>query len=104
MVFQSGAALSTRSTVGENVRFRSQISRAYQSRTSTSTVMKSRACWEVDDVLDKLPSELSTGMKPPWPSVARVAQNPEAILFDEPDDHGRPGSMVGSHGRVDSAS
>jgi phospholipid/cholesterol/gamma-HCH transport system ATP-binding protein len=39
---------------------------------------------ELDDVLDKLPSELSTGMKRAVAIGRALAQNPEAILFDEP--------------------
>ena len=39
---------------------------------------------ELDDVLEKLPSELSTGMKRAVAIGRALAQNPEAILFDEP--------------------
>jgi len=36
-------------------------------------------------VLDKIPSELSTGMKAStWQLARALAQNPEAILYDEP--------------------
>jgi len=38
---------------------------------------------ELDDVLEKLPSELSTGMKRAVAIGRALAQNPEAILFDE---------------------
>src|SRR5437773_7061840 len=47
-------------------------------------VMKIAQMLEVDDVLDKLPSELSTGMKRAVAIGRALAQNPEAILFDEP--------------------
>jgi phospholipid/cholesterol/gamma-HCH transport system ATP-binding protein len=39
---------------------------------------------EVDEVLDKVPSELSTGMKRAVAIARAFAQNPEAILYDEP--------------------
>jgi len=39
---------------------------------------------EVEDVLDKIPSELSTGTKRAVAIARALAQNPEAILYDEP--------------------
>jgi phospholipid/cholesterol/gamma-HCH transport system ATP-binding protein len=39
---------------------------------------------ELDEVLDKLPSELSTGMKRAVAIGRALAQSPEAILYDEP--------------------
>jgi phospholipid/cholesterol/gamma-HCH transport system ATP-binding protein len=39
---------------------------------------------EVTDVLEKLPSELSTGTKRAVAIARALAQNPEAILYDEP--------------------
>src|SRR6266403_1563119 len=54
---------------------------------------------EVDDVLDKLPSELSTGMKRAVAIGRALAQNPEAILFDEPTTMVDP-IMVGHMGEL----
>ena len=39
---------------------------------------------EVEHVLDKLPSELSTGVKRAVAIARALAQSPEAILYDEP--------------------
>jgi len=69
MVFQSGALFDSL-TVGENMAFPLEGQRGLTA--------------EVDDVMDKLPSELSTGMKRAVAIGRALAQNPEAILFDEP--------------------
>src|SRR3989475_4681628 len=47
-------------------------------------VIKIAQMLEVENVLDKLPSELSTGMKRAVAIGRALAQNPEAILYDEP--------------------
>src|SRR5260370_17531428 len=47
-------------------------------------VMKIARMVELESVFDKLPSELSTGMKRAVAIGRALAQNPEAILFDEP--------------------
>ncbi len=39
---------------------------------------------EVDHVLDKLPGELSTGLRRAVAIARALAQSPEAILYDEP--------------------
>jgi phospholipid/cholesterol/gamma-HCH transport system ATP-binding protein len=83
MVFQSGALFDSL-TVGENIAFPLDGQPGLTNEDVDAYVMKIAHMLEVDDVMDKLPSELSTGMKRAVAIGRALAQNPEAILFDEP--------------------
>jgi phospholipid/cholesterol/gamma-HCH transport system ATP-binding protein len=83
MVFQSGALFDSL-TVAENIGFPLESQPGLTDDDIGSYVMKFAQMLELDDVLDKLPSELSTGMKRAVAIGRALAQNPEAILFDEP--------------------
>ncbi len=83
MVFQSGALFDSL-TVGENMAFPLDGQPGLTDEDVDAYVMKIAHMLEVDDVIDKLPSELSTGMKRAVAMGRALAQNPEAILFDEP--------------------
>jgi phospholipid/cholesterol/gamma-HCH transport system ATP-binding protein len=83
MVFQSGALFDSL-TVGENMAFPLDGQPGLTDEDVDAYVMKIAHMLEVDDVMDKLPSELSTGMKRAVAIGRALAQNPEAILFDEP--------------------
>jgi phospholipid/cholesterol/gamma-HCH transport system ATP-binding protein len=83
MVFQSGALFDSL-TVGENIAFPLDGQPGLTDEDVDAYVMKIARMLEVDDVMDKLPSELSTGMKRAVAIGRALAQNPEAILFDEP--------------------
>ena len=83
MVFQSGALFDSL-TVGENIAFPLEGQRGLTDVDVDAYVAKIAKMMEVDDVIDKLPSELSTGMKRAVAIGRALAQNPEAILFDEP--------------------
>jgi len=83
MVFQSGALFDSL-TVGENMAFPLEGQRGLTVQDVDEYVTKIAQMLEVDDVMDKLPSELSTGMKRAVAIGRALAQNPEAILFDEP--------------------
>jgi phospholipid/cholesterol/gamma-HCH transport system ATP-binding protein len=83
MVFQSGALFDSL-TVAENIAFPLESQTGLPEDDIDAYVMKIAKMLELHDVLDKLPSELSTGMKRAVAIGRALAQNPEAILFDEP--------------------
>jgi phospholipid/cholesterol/gamma-HCH transport system ATP-binding protein len=83
MVFQSGALFDSL-TVAENIAFPLGDQPGLTAEDVDQYVMKFAKMLEVDDVLDKLPSELSTGTKRAVAIARALAQNPEAILYDEP--------------------
>jgi len=83
MVFQSGALFDSL-TVGENMAFPLEGQPGLTAADVDEYVMKIAHMLELESVYDKLPSELSTGMKRAVAIGRALAQNPEAILFDEP--------------------
>ena len=83
MVFQSGALFDSL-TVAENIAFPMDDQPGLTAEDIATRVQDLALMLEVDDVLDKLPSELSTGMKRAVAIARALAQNPEAILYDEP--------------------
>jgi phospholipid/cholesterol/gamma-HCH transport system ATP-binding protein len=83
MVFQSGALFDSL-TVSENIAFPLDGQAGLTADDVDEYVMKIAKMLEVETVLDKLPSELSTGMKRAVAIGRALAQNPEAILYDEP--------------------
>ena len=83
MVFQSGALFDSL-TVRENMAFPLEDQPGLTADDVDEYVAKIAHLLELDDVLDKLPSDLSTGMKRAVAIGRAFAQNPEAILYDEP--------------------
>jgi phospholipid/cholesterol/gamma-HCH transport system ATP-binding protein len=83
MVFQSGALFDSL-TVAENIAFPLEKQPGLEDEDVDAYVDKLANMLEVSEVLDKLPSELSTGMKRAVAMARAFAQNPDAILFDEP--------------------
>lgn len=83
MVFQSGALFDSL-TVAENIAFPLDGQPGLTDEDVDAYVLKLAKMLEVEDVLEKLPSELSTGMKRAVAIARALAQNPEAILYDEP--------------------
>ena len=83
MVFQSGALFDSL-TVEENIAFPLETQVGLTDEDVAAYVAKLSHMLEVEEVMDKLPSELSTGMKRAVAIARALAQNPEAILYDEP--------------------
>jgi ABC-type transporter Mla maintaining outer membrane lipid asymmetry ATPase subunit MlaF len=83
MVFQSGALFDSL-TVRENISFPLEGQPGLTFEDIDEYVAKIAHMLEVEHVLDKPPSELSTGMKRAVAIGRAFAQNPEAILYDEP--------------------
>ncbi len=83
MVFQSGALFDSL-TVAGNIAFPLDGQPGLTAEDIDERVRDLAEMLEVADVLDKLPSELSTGMKRAVAIARALAQNPEAILYDEP--------------------
>jgi len=83
MVFQSGALFDSL-TVAENIAFPLEKQPGLEYEDIDAYVAKLAKMLEVEEALDKLPSELSTGMKRAVAMARAFAQNPDAILFDEP--------------------
>ena len=83
MVFQSGALFDSL-TVRENIAFPLEDQPGLHDDDIDAYVEKLAKTLEVDDFLDKLPGELSTGARRAVAIARSLAQNPEAILYDEP--------------------
>jgi phospholipid/cholesterol/gamma-HCH transport system ATP-binding protein len=83
MVFQSGALFDSL-TVRENIAFPLQEEAGLTPDDLDAYVQKLAHLLEVEDVLDRLPGELSTGVKRAVAMARALAQNPQAILYDEP--------------------
>ncbi len=85
MVFQSGALFDSL-TVAENIAFPMDRGAGFVAADADTDqeVLKFAKMLEVEEVMDRLPSELSTGMKRAVSIARALAQNPDAILYDEP--------------------
>jgi len=83
MVFQSGALFDSLS-VRDNIAFPLTDQPGLTQADTDAYTDKLAKELEVEEVLDKVPSELSTGMKRAVAIARALAQNPQAILYDEP--------------------
>lgn len=84
MVFQSGALFDSL-TVAENVAFPLEGREESGSREQIDRrVIELLEMLEVAEVADRLPADLSTGTKRAVAIARALAEDPEAILYDEP--------------------
>lgn len=84
MVFQSGALFDSM-TVEENVAFPLTSRGGREDTDETDKRVKELLeMLEVAQLADKLPADLSTGMKRAVAIARALAENPDAILYDEP--------------------
>ena len=83
MVFQSGALFDSL-TIRENIEFPLDDRKDLSLEQIDTRVAELADMLEIGDVLDRLPSELSTGTKRAVAIARALAQDPEAILYDEP--------------------
>jgi phospholipid/cholesterol/gamma-HCH transport system ATP-binding protein len=84
MVFQSGALFDSL-TVAENVAFPLEGREESGSREDIDKrVLELLTMLEVADEAEKVPSDLSTGTKRAVAIARALAEDPEAILYDEP--------------------
>jgi phospholipid/cholesterol/gamma-HCH transport system ATP-binding protein len=83
MVFQSGALFDSL-TVADNIAFPLEGQPGLTPDDIDAYVAKLAHVLEVETSLDKLPGELSTGNRRAVAIARALAQNPEAILYDEP--------------------
>lgn len=83
MVFQSGALFDSL-TIRENIAFPLDDRKDLSPEQIDARVNELAEMLEIGDVLDRLPSELSTGTKRAVAIARALAQDPEAILYDEP--------------------
>jgi phospholipid/cholesterol/gamma-HCH transport system ATP-binding protein len=83
MVFQSGALFDSL-TVRENVAFPLESRGDLHEEFIDGRVSELLEMLEVTEYADSLPADLSTGMKRAVAIARALAQEPEAILYDEP--------------------
>jgi phospholipid/cholesterol/gamma-HCH transport system ATP-binding protein len=83
MVFQSGALFDSL-TVRENVAFPLVGRQDQDAETIDQRVSELLEMLEVSELADRLPADLSTGTKRAVAIARALAENPEAILYDEP--------------------
>ena len=93
MVFQSGALLNSL-TVGENVGLYLSEHRLKEPEEVKTIVAAKLADVGLKDVIDKMPSELSGGMKKRAAIARALVIEPQLILYDEPTSELDPLSSV----------
>ncbi len=93
MVFQSGALLNSL-TVGENVGLYLSEHRIKPPEEIAKIVDQMLGDVGLDDVVDKMPNELSGGMKKRVAIARALVSEPQMILYDEPTSELDPLSSI----------
>ncbi len=83
MVFQSGALFDSL-TVAQNIAFPLETRDDLEPEQIEERVLELMEMLEVTGFADKIPAEISTGTKRAVAIARALAQDPEAILYDEP--------------------
>lgn len=83
MVFQSGALFDSM-TVGDNVGFMLTESRMYSDSEIKKIVKEKLDMVDLQDIEDRMPAELSGGMRKRVAIARAIAHDPSIILYDEP--------------------
>src|SRR2546430_1511018 len=83
MVFQEGALFDSLS-VAENVAYRLYEQSDLDDEEVESTVRKTLGFVELEDAIEKMPSELSGGMRRRAAIARALVGNPKIMLYDEP--------------------
>ncbi len=83
MVFQSGALFDSL-TIAENIAFPLEGREDKTAEQIEARVHELAEMLEITELLDKLPAEVSTGTRRAVAIARALAQDPEAILYDEP--------------------
>jgi len=83
MVFQEGALFDSM-TVGENVSFRLREQRMLGEEEIRETVLRTLGFVGLEQAVDKMPSELSGGMKRRVAIARALVGDPQIMLYDEP--------------------
>ncbi len=83
MVFQAGALFDSL-TVGENVAYRLREQRKISEREIRDTALEVLGFVGLEKSIDRMPSELSGGMRRRVAIARALVGNPEIMLYDEP--------------------
>ena len=83
MVFQEGALFDSLS-VAENVAYRLQEQTDLDEEEIDANVRKTLGFVELEDAIDKMPSQLSGGMRRRAAIARSLVGNPKIMLYDEP--------------------
>ncbi|MBI3939809.1 MAG: ATP-binding cassette domain-containing protein [Acidobacteria bacterium] len=83
MVFQEGALFDSL-TVGENVAYKMREEKLFSEEEVDAVVRRMLGFVDLEDAIDKMPAELSGGMRRRVAIARALVGNPKIMLYDEP--------------------